>query len=75
MEQGGDIFFANLMPPPGQNVVDMGTMIPLGQNYLWFEEGAIGLEWTVPSPAPYHTFEEPPDIDESMVVHADEISH
>jgi len=23
-------------------------------------EGAEGLEWTVPSPAPYHTFEEPP---------------
>jgi cytochrome c oxidase subunit 1 len=38
-------------------------------------EGALGLEWTVPSPAPYHTFESPPDIDESMVVHADEISH
>jgi cytochrome c oxidase subunit 1 len=24
--------------------------------------GAPGLEWTVPSPAPYHTFEEPPLI-------------
>ena len=23
-------------------------------------EGATGLEWTVPSPAPYHTFETPP---------------
>jgi cytochrome c oxidase subunit 1 len=23
-------------------------------------EGAEGLEWTVPSPAPYHTFEEAP---------------
>lgn len=23
-------------------------------------EGAIGLEWTVPSPAPYHTFTKPP---------------
>ena len=23
-------------------------------------DGADGLEWTVPSPAPYHTFEEPP---------------
>ena len=23
-------------------------------------EGAEGLEWTVPSPAPYHTFEKPP---------------
>jgi cytochrome c oxidase subunit 1 len=25
-------------------------------------EGAEGLEWTVPSPAPYHTFETPPEI-------------
>jgi cytochrome c oxidase subunit 1 len=26
-------------------------------------EGATGLEWTVPSPAPYHTFETQPKID------------
>jgi cytochrome c oxidase subunit 1 len=26
-------------------------------------EGAEGFEWTVPSPAPYHTFETPPKID------------
>ena len=25
-------------------------------------EGAHGLEWTVPSPAPYHTFEEAPEV-------------
>jgi cytochrome c oxidase subunit I len=25
-------------------------------------EGAQGLEWTVPSPAPYHTFEVPPVV-------------
>jgi cytochrome c oxidase subunit 1 len=25
-------------------------------------EGAQGLEWTVPSPAPYHTFETPPAV-------------
>ena len=25
-------------------------------------EGATGLEWAVPSPAPYHTFEEPPVV-------------
>ncbi|MEY3200577.1 MAG: cytochrome c oxidase, subunit [Pseudomonadota bacterium] len=25
-------------------------------------DGAEGLEWTVPSPAPYHTFEEPPVV-------------
>ena len=26
-------------------------------------EGAEGLEWTIPSPAPLHTFETPPVID------------
>ena len=26
-------------------------------------EGAEGLEWTIPSPAPYHTFETPPHVD------------
>lgn len=26
-------------------------------------EGAEGLEWTVASPAPYHTFSTPPKID------------
>ena len=25
-------------------------------------EGAEGLEWTIPSPAPYHTFETPPVV-------------
>ncbi len=25
-------------------------------------EGAMGLEWEIPSPAPYHTFHTPPDI-------------
>jgi cytochrome c oxidase subunit I len=25
-------------------------------------DGAYGLEWTVPSPAPYHTFEDPPAV-------------
>jgi cytochrome c oxidase subunit I len=32
-------------------------------------EGARGLEWTVPSPAPFHTFELPP------VIHDDELAH
>ena len=32
-------------------------------------EGAKGLEWTVPSPAPHHTFEVPP------VIHDDELAH
>ncbi len=26
-------------------------------------DGAHGLEWTLPSPPPYHTFETPPDVD------------
>jgi cytochrome c oxidase subunit 1 len=26
-------------------------------------EGARGLEWTVASPAPYHTFSTPPKVD------------
>jgi cytochrome c oxidase subunit 1 len=26
-------------------------------------DGARGLEWTVPSPAPHHTFEDPPPFD------------
>jgi cytochrome c oxidase subunit 1 len=30
-------------------------------NRVW--DGAKGLEWTVPSPAPYHTFTTPPKID------------
>lgn len=25
-------------------------------------EGAYGLEWEIPSPAPYHTFQSPPEI-------------
>ena len=34
-------------------------------------EGARGLEWTLPSPAPYHSFTEPPVIDETTIAHAD----
>ena len=30
-------------------------------------EGARGLEWTVPSPAPYHTFESAPDISKHVI--------
>jgi heme/copper-type cytochrome/quinol oxidase subunit 1 len=26
-------------------------------------EGAEGLEWEIPSPAPFHTFENPPKLD------------
>jgi len=30
------------------------------QARVW--EGAEGLEWTVPSPAPYHTFAQAPEV-------------
>lgn len=33
-------------------------------------EGAHGLEWTVPSPAPYHTFEDPPHVGDDETAHA-----
>jgi cytochrome c oxidase subunit 1 len=33
-------------------------------------EGALGLEWEVPSPAPFHTFETPPDV---SVVRSDRV--
>jgi len=32
-------------------------------------DGADGLEWTVPSPAPYHTFEDPPHVGDSAHAH------
>jgi cytochrome c oxidase subunit 1 len=32
-------------------------------------EASHGLEWTVPSPAPHHTFETPPDIDDREFEH------
>jgi cytochrome c oxidase subunit 1 len=34
-------------------------------------ESAKGLEWTVPSPAPHHTFSIPPVIDDSKLAHGD----
>jgi cytochrome c oxidase subunit 1 len=34
-------------------------------------EGARGLEWTVPSPAPHHTFTVPPVIREGDLAHSD----
>ncbi len=33
---------------------------PKAGDQVW--EGAEGLEWTVPSPAPFHTFETPPTV-------------
>ncbi|MCK9489544.1 MAG: cytochrome c oxidase subunit I [Xanthomonadales bacterium] len=37
-------------------------------------EGARGLEWTVPSPAPHHTFTTPPKFDDRDLAHGD-VSH
>ena len=34
-------------------------------------EGAHGLEWTLPSPAPYHSFTQPPLISGAMLAHGD----
>jgi cytochrome c oxidase subunit 1 len=34
-------------------------------------EGAKGLEWTLTSPPPYHSFNEPPAINSATVAHAD----
>jgi cytochrome c oxidase subunit 1 len=33
---------------------------PTSEEKTW--EGAEGLEWTIPTPAPYHTFETPPTV-------------
>src|SRR5574337_1500766 len=37
-------------------------------------EHAHGLEWTLPSPAPHHSFTVPPVIDDSQLAHGD-VSH
>ncbi len=37
-------------------------------------EGARGLEWTVPSPAPHHTFTKPPVLRDEDLAHGD-VSH
>ena len=33
---------------------------PVNSDKVW--DGATTLEWTVPSPAPYHTFSTPPEV-------------
>jgi len=37
-------------------------------------EAAKGLEWTVPSPAPHHTFTKPPVLRPGDLAH-DDVSH
>ena len=35
---------------------------------VWEGAAEHGLEWTIPSPAPYHTFSTPPEIKQSRLV-------
>jgi cytochrome c oxidase subunit 1 len=42
---------------------------PVAAARAW--EGARGLEWTVPSPAPHHTFTTPPVIHDEDLAHGD----
>jgi cytochrome c oxidase subunit 1 len=42
---------------------------PKAEARAW--EGARGLEWTVPSPAPHHTFTVPPVIKDGDLAHGD----
>jgi cytochrome c oxidase subunit 1 len=42
---------------------------PAAPARVW--EGARGLEWTIPSPAPHHTFTTPPVIREGDLAHGD----
>jgi len=41
-------------------------------DHVW--EGTKGLEWTLPSPAPFHSFTTPPKIDDRVLAHGD-VSH
>ena len=43
--------------------------LPKATEQVW--EGAHGLEWTLSSPPPYHSFTTPPEIKDSMLAHGD----
>ena len=43
-----------------QGMHDMRGIGDKATDRVW--EGAHGLEWEVPSPAPYHTFDTPPVV-------------
>ena len=47
-------------PPPPPVIATIVAGKPVRDEKVW--DGAEGLEWTVPTPAPYHTFEEPPAV-------------
>ncbi len=65
VEHPGDIFYTDLVPPPGQAAADLGTGLLFGQNYLWFEERMIGLDpgtWTfIMPPGPSGNLADPAD--------------
>ncbi|MBS0610528.1 MAG: cytochrome c oxidase subunit I, partial [Proteobacteria bacterium] len=48
-------FFFAVLPPTSRGKGEKAPQRP------W--EEAHGLEWEVPSPAPFHTFETPPKLD------------
>jgi len=43
--------------------------LPKATDQVW--EGAHGLEWTLSSPPPFHSFSTPPVIKDSMLAHGD----
>lgn len=64
MEQAGDIFYTDLLPPAGQSLSDPVTGLLYCQNYLWFEETAIGLDrgsWSFTSGHPSGNLGDLPD--------------
>jgi cytochrome c oxidase subunit 1 len=46
-----------------------GGSLAKASDQVW--EGAHGLEWTLSSPPPYHSFTTPPVIDDSKLAHGD----
>ena len=66
---GGFIFGASQLIFVGVIVHCVYKSRQKATDQVW--EGAKGLEWTVPSPAPYHTFDTPPVIDATTVAHAE----
>ncbi|MES1942727.1 cytochrome c oxidase subunit I [Salinisphaera sp. PC39] len=67
---GAFMFFIGQFPFAYNMIQCMRGKGQAATDRVW--EGARGLEWTVPSPAPYHTFETPPKIDPKEVTSAAE---
>ena len=62
---GGFIFGASQLVFVGVVIHCVYKSRQAATDRVW--DGAKGLEWTVPSPAPYHTFDEPPKLAPSAV--------